>query len=523
MTTDPGMGKHLSNNLTPMIDTPAGPIIGSTDLATGTYKFLGIPYARPPTGRLRWLPPQDLSAWKTPFHAEKFGMPAAQNPSNLMEVRGQNGEPPEREECLHLNIFSPAIKPGKKLPVMFWIHGGSFYMGSGCQTIYNGRYLASSGRAIVVTFNYRLGALGFLRLKDISDIPSTGNEGLLDQIAALKWVKYNISEFGGDPNNITIFGESAGAMSIVTLLEISEFRGLYSRAIAQSGHPGAVHTVGRANLMAEAFIKHLEIISNGAAPQECSTNMLLKAQKAILDNPDMTKNWGQLPFKPVYDSELLNCNTDHIIETKKNTGTSLLLGNNLEEWNLFSAANPDTYNLDHKKICQQLEWLIPERTLYPIIEYYHRQAISITDSPWPEWSRTWNLLLTDLVFTLPGLRHLKAYEGKSFHYHFTQPLAAQPLLGACHAAELAYIFGTHREESLQTLYGGETDAHILCATMQEAWLSYAESGNPGNDWPLFTGMQSKRFGNHPRARGFNAAELLSVWQDIPDETLNKYL
>ncbi|WP_444912452.1 carboxylesterase/lipase family protein [Microbulbifer sp. PAAF003] len=519
MTTDPEIGRHLNKKPTPVVDTPAGPIIGTTDEETGVYKFLGIPYALPPVGNLRWLPPQELDRWKNPFQAHSFGSPAAQNSSALMEVRDQNGNLPEREECLYLNVFSPAMSQGKKLPVMFWVHGGSFYMGSGCQEIYNGKYLAASGRTIVVTINYRLGALGFLRLKDISDIPSTGNEGLLDQIAALQWVRKNISAFGGDPNNITLFGESAGAMSIASLLETPQCKGLIRRAIVQSGHPRASHSQQSANHVGKTFIQQFEKTSGGISLKNCPTKLLLKTQKAILSDTSMTAKWGQLPFKPVADRELFSPKK----KLSPTHQTSLLLGNNLEEWNLFSAINPESFNMDYRQICTHLEWLIPESELKPLLRHYYQLAKKMTDNPWPEWSRAWNLLLTDMVFTLPGLRHLQSHQGENYHYHFAQPLAAQPLLGACHAVELGYVFGTHSDQSLKTLYGAEENPHLLSASMQQAWLNFAETGKPGNDWPEFSGKHSKRFGNHPSARAFNSPELLSLWQHIPDDRLNGYL
>ncbi|MCO1334579.1 carboxylesterase family protein [Microbulbifer sp. OS29] len=519
MTTDPGIGRHLNIKPTPVIDSPAGPIIGTTDEETGVQKFLGIPYAHPPIGKLRWLPPQALATWKVPLHADCFGSPAAQNSSTLMEVRDQDGNLPDTEECLYLNIFSPPISQEKKLPVMFWIHGGSFYMGSGCQNIYNGSHLAASGRVIVITINYRLGVLGFLRLKDISDVPSTGNEGLLDQIAALKWVQQNISAFGGDPSNITLFGESAGAMSIASLLEVPQCRGIIRRAIVQSGHPKAIHSQQQANHVAKTFLKHFAEISNGCSLRNCSPKLLLKVQQKILSDTLMVPKWGQLPFKPVADENL------SLSDVKINapSNTPLLLGNNLEEWNLFSAINPESFSLDYRQICTHLEWLIPESDLKPLLSHYYQLAKTMTGNPWPEWSRAWNLLLTDMVFTLPGLRHLKDHRGNNFHYHFAQPLAAQPLLGACHAVELGYVFGTHGDQSLQVLYGGEENPHLLSASMQEAWLSFAESGKPSGDWPEFSGKYSKRFGGHPSARKFNTPELLSLWQHIPDNALNGYL
>ncbi|WP_323847258.1 carboxylesterase/lipase family protein [Microbulbifer magnicolonia] len=524
MTSDASIGLQFNNSrhTTPIAETPAGPVIGTIDEATGVRRFLGIPYALPPVGDLRWLPPQPLPPRQTPLRALAYGMPAAQNPSALIEVRGPNGEPPESEDCLYLNIYAPPVAGDKKLPVMLWLHGGSFYMGSGCQDIYNGGFLAASGRAIVVTCNYRLGALGFLRLCDITDIPSSGNEGLLDQIAALKWVSANIAAFGGDRDNITLFGESAGAMSIAALMAVPRCNGLFHRAIVQSGNPAAIHSRDRANHLAQAFVEFLDKFNDSGSLREASTRSLLQAQQAVLSDQRMERNWGQLPFKPVYDGELLIA--EPLKALKSGTAQlSLMLGSNLDEWNLFSAINPQSFTLDNRQIRERLEWLLPRNLLDPLLDHYYRVAQSLNGNPWPEWSRTWNLLLTDMVFTLPGLRLLEAHGGSGFHYHFAQPLAAHPLLGACHAVELGYVFGTHGAPSLQSLYGGEINAHLLSNSIREAWLNFAECGDPGGGWRTFSERHSRRFGEHPAGRPFDTTELAALWQHIPDELLTGYL
>ncbi|MFI2812789.1 carboxylesterase/lipase family protein [Microbulbifer sp. JSM ZJ756] len=507
---------------TPIIDAPAGPILGKIYETTGVRRFLGIPYARPPVGNLRWQPPEPIPRWKSPLKAFSFGMPSAQNPSVLMEIRGPNGELPESEDCLYLNIFAPPASANSKLPVMIWIHGGSFYMGSGCQRIYDGCHLAGSGRAIVVTLNYRLGALGFLRLAEFCDVDATGNEGLLDQLAAIRWVKHNIAAFGGDADNMTLFGESAGAMSIAALMAIPSAKGLFQRAVIQSGSPSVFQTRARANSLGEAFVEVLRG-NGGISPAQASTTDLLRAQKDILANPRIEREWGQLPFKPVLDGELISISPMDALRQGHATEIPLLVGSNVEEWNLFSVTNPASFTLDRNQVFRHLEWLLPEAELNALLDHYHGRARSLTGSPWPEWSRTWNLMLTDMVFTLPGLRLLDAHGGRRYHYHFAQPLAAQPLLGACHAAELGYVFGTHGEDSLRELYGGEQNADALSRVVREAWLSFAESGSPGPDWPAFEEGYSRRLGYHPAGHALDRETLTQIWQDIGDDLIGRYL
>ena len=223
----------MSQNDKTLIETKSGKIKGSYQ--DGLYIFKGIPYAAPPVGEFRWLPPQPVKPWKGVRQAQTFGPIAPQNGALSLAPEYQVEEP-QSEDCLYLNVWSPGAD-GSRRPVLVWIHGGAFNRGSGSSPMYPGTTLARRGNVVVVTLNYRLGALGFLHLKKLTGgrIPATGNEGLLDQIAALQWVRDNIAHFGGDPDNVTVFGESAGGMSIGCLLAMPQARGLFHKAILQSG------------------------------------------------------------------------------------------------------------------------------------------------------------------------------------------------------------------------------------------------------------------------------------------------
>ncbi len=201
----------------------------------GLYSFKGVPFAAPPVGELRWLPPQPAVPWQGIRRADRFGATAPQNP--MIGGPGGAEEPePQSEDCLFLNIWSNGLGD-KRRPVMVWIHGGAFSFGSGSAAMFEGGTLARRKDVVVVTINYRLNLLGFLNLHEATGgmIPSTGNEGLLDQVAALRWVKEHISAFGGDPDNVTVMGESAGSMSIACLLAMSDADGLFDKAILESG------------------------------------------------------------------------------------------------------------------------------------------------------------------------------------------------------------------------------------------------------------------------------------------------
>src|SRR6516225_9495963 len=222
--------------------------------------FKGIPFATPPVGSRRWLPPLKPSAWNGIRDARNFGAACPQLSLSPVVLGGMQIEEPQSEDCLYLNIWTPKAD-NKQRPVMVWIHGGAFRIGSGAQIIYDGSSLARRGDVVVVTINYRLGPFGFLRLADLTDgkIPSTGNEGLLDQIAALEWVRDNIAQFGGDPANVTIFGESAGGGKVCTLLAMPAARGLFHRAIVQSGAAIRLRERDRAHALTDAVLRVLGV------------------------------------------------------------------------------------------------------------------------------------------------------------------------------------------------------------------------------------------------------------------------
>lgn len=247
-----------------IVQTSYGQLRGLQD--RGVQVFRGVPYAQPPTAGLRFQPPQRPQRWTGVRDAREFG-PAAPQYAGITGLAVKMMVGPADEDCLFLNIWTPAADTGRR-PVMVWIHGGAFVFGAGSQSLYDGATLAQRGDVVVVTINYRLGALGFLRLKDVSGgrIPSTGNEGILDQIAALEWVRDEIGHFGGDPGNVTIFGESAGSMSCATLLGAPRAKGLFHRAILQSGSANYLSSSEAATQMAEALMSEM-----GLEPDDVDT------------------------------------------------------------------------------------------------------------------------------------------------------------------------------------------------------------------------------------------------------------
>ena len=224
--------------MNPIVETTYGKLEGSEE--NDLFVFRGIPYAAAPTGALRWCPPVEPLAWAGVRPARAFG-PACPQPSLEDRYGSVIAVGATDEDCLYLNVWSPALQDGGARPVMVYIHGGGFRIGAGSLAHYNGSALARRGDVVVVTINYRLGPFGFVHLDGPTQgaVPATGNEGLLDVVAALRWVQANVDAFGGDPANVTIFGQSAGGMSVAALLTMTSAAGLYHKAIMQSA-PGAL-------------------------------------------------------------------------------------------------------------------------------------------------------------------------------------------------------------------------------------------------------------------------------------------
>jgi len=263
-----------------IVETHCGRLEGREE--AGLQLFRGIPYAKPPVGARRFGAPEPVSPWAGVHKAFEFGASAPQQ-SMLLPLPGMSVGAMD-EDCLSLNVYTPSADAGRR-PVMVWIHGGGFVIGSGSQPIYDGAPLARRGDVVVVTINYRLGLLGFLYLKDLCpDLRDTvGNAGIRDQVLALEWVRDNVAAFGGDPGNVTIFGESAGGMSVGTLLGMPAARGLFARAVPQSGAAHNVHSRETATKVAAHFLEEL-----GLSPSDAPGKLREVPPDKLLDSHQQT-------------------------------------------------------------------------------------------------------------------------------------------------------------------------------------------------------------------------------------------
>jgi para-nitrobenzyl esterase len=468
------------------VETPSGTLAGRE--LDGVRSFLGIPFAMPPVGPRRFAAPEPAPPWAGVRDAGAFGASAPQMPMLLplpgMDVGAMN------EDCLYLNVYAPAEGAAKK-PVMVWIHGGGFVIGSGSQSVYEGSRLARRGDVVVVTVNYRLGALGFLHLAELCPglAGAVSNPGMRDQVAALDWVRRHIASFGGDPANVTIFGESAGGMSVGTLLGMPAARGLFQRAIPQSGATHHFHTPETATKVAEVLLGSLGIARADAprALRELPAQKLIEAQGQLQAQP--ASALGLLPFQPVADGDSLPRPALQPVREGELAEVALLAGTTRDEWKLFSLMDPTVPALDEAKLETRLGREVPEVDAEELVATYRAARRSRGEATTPV--EIFAAVHTDRTFRIPAVRLAEAqapHQARTYMYRvdWESPMLGG-VLGACHAVELPFVFGTYGLPGGDQFAGKGPDVEALSARMMDVWLDFARSGDPG--WAAY---ESKR-------------------------------
>ena len=459
-----------------IVRTKYGSVEGNHE--NGQYVFKGIPFAAAPVGKQRWQSPKPPEPWHGVRPAFKFGPIAPQNPMLGMEIMADLATTePQDEDCLYLNIWTPDTKESLR-PVMVWIHGGAFIVGSGSQEMFRGNTLTGRGGIVLVTINYRLGALGFMNLKEITQgrIPASGCEGLLDQIAALEWIRENIEAFGGNPDNITVFGESSGAMSIGDLMAMPAAQGKFQKAILESGGAGTVGLLEDGVATAAQFLEILGLKKTDAdALYSMTVPQILSAQQklnALLHEKDNRIT----PFQPVVDGDVMPEIPIHAIEKGSAKGIPTLAGTNLDEFKLFNAIDRSFRNMDEESMALRLETIIPPEHLTEVIAAYRRGRSQRGEDTGAGDILT--AIQSDYMFRMPVLRLVDAQcrNGQpAFNYLFTwkSPLM-KGKFGSCHTLEIGFVFGNYDER----FHGADPDTDLLSKKMQDAWTAFARSGNP---------------------------------------------
>jgi len=501
---------NVAESVPVLADAPCGKLEGSRRGGISTFK--GIPFA---TAR-RWRMPERVSSWSGVRSARAAGAVAPQNPTPLEGLIASGGKNEQSEDCLHLNVWTPSCD-GAKRPVMVWIHGGAFSTGAGSIGLYSGKNLAAAGDVVVVTLNYRLSSLGFLRLVDHTNgrIPSTGAEGLADQIAALTWVLDNIAAFGGDPGNVTIFGESAGGMSVGCLLASPKARGLFHKAISQSGGAHIARPRAHANRVAEVFLKHLGASSNDDL-EKVPVAALLKAQAdlvAEVDNQDPYK-LGAMALQPAVDGAVLPLWPIEAVRAASAAGVPVIAGTTTEEWKLWTALDQKFHTMDEAKLARWAERTFGEEAT----------ALLAADHDGTPYER-YVSMQTTRAFREPTLRLLGAQSTQAPVYEYVfdwRSPAMGGAFGACHAIELGFVFGTHSLPGADNFFGKGPEADAVNRAMMQAWTSFARTGVPTADgieaWPQWskTSPAAMVFGADSRAAHVTKFELPKAWAALPD-------
>jgi len=469
-----------------LVTVEGGRIRGTLEKpGSGVCVFRGIPFAHPPVGSFRWKPPAAVDPWSGTRDCTQFGSNCPQPAQKI--IRGIAG--PQSEDCLYLNVWTAAA-PGEARPVMVWIHGGGFILGSGSQPHYDGLNFAEDG-AVQVTINYRLGPFGFMAHPALSaESPEhvSGNYGLLDMIAALRWVRTNIAAFGGNPDNVTIFGESAGSAAVGCLIASPLARGLFHRAIMESGVPaklpllhGSEANDSTAEAAGVAIASQAGIDSPAGTGAETAAKLRAISPDELLKaaNPRIGLFGKGRRMGPAIDGYVVPRDPLAMYAAGEANNVPVMIGSNADEGTLFLQQIPIRRPFGYRIAAQRLFGSYADRVLdlFPV-----RTA----DDVRPAVAR----LVTVGAFVAPArraARALSAHNPNVWMYHFTRvaPLLRERGVGATHGAEIFYVFKTFPAAT-----SPESQDYAVAAAMHGAWLRFAIAGNPNPDgppaWPAFT-------------------------------------
>jgi para-nitrobenzyl esterase len=488
-----------------VVQVDGGAIAGGISADGAVLVFKGIPYAAPPVAELRWRPPQPVEPWRGVRSAMSFGPRCVQVPRPINSL-GYFPPEPESEDCLYLNVWAPAGAAGKKYPVMVWFHGGAYYMGSGALPIFDGEGFARNG-VVLVTFNYRLGRLGFLAhpgLSAESEHKTSGNYGLLDQIEALRWVQRNIANFGGDPNCVTIFGQSAGSYSVSYYMASPLTKGLFHRAIGESGAgfgpvdrtsgtSDAIQALPDAEESGVALAKRLGVRTVAELRARCAHEI----QMARIDD-GFSPGEGYDRFSPVrgrgafdtaypiVDGYVIPDTLRSIFARGAQHQVPLLTGSNAHERGTTVQPVPGVQGYRDDARAQLGDLADRYLQLYPASNDAEAAEIggyAIGDRifTWQNW--TWVQM------------HAAAGKAPVFYYRFTRVPPHAPdtaysdnplnVPRAYHGAEIPYVFRSLAARD----WPWQNVDHVLSKTMSSYWVNFATTGDPNGDglpsWPKF--------------------------------------
>lgn len=491
----------------------------------GPLAFKGIPFAAAPVGDLRWREPRPAAGWTGVRDAAKFG-PACMQPETPLFGIPRSAM---SEDCLYLNVWTPSLKPTMPAPVMVWIHGGSFIIGSGSQAQYDGANLAARG-VVVVTINYRLGVFGYLAHPDLtaqSSRHTSGNYGLLDQMAALRWVRENIASFGGDAHNITVFGESAGASSIGYLLVTPDAKGLFDKAILES--PSIVFQPSPELNKEYRGLSSMEEIGLAAigpgivdARNLSSEQVMTMADKRVqsLIGPNGTgrtrlrpetplNNTPFLPspWAPFADGVLVPGQPSQLYTENRAMRIPVLAGTNTNEGNLFLRRYQPTDTSSFNA------WV--EGAYAPC----GKQVLALYEPPSPatpeQIHAAADRLLTDSIQLYNAFSIARATHGFLYRFTHVSPIGDVSGMGAFHGSELVYVFGhTHQPDEHAPMVQFKPADHRLSDEIMTMWTHFARTGDPR----LMMSSEWTRIGSNGEVPYMEFGDTIEP-KDLPDTSL----
>jgi para-nitrobenzyl esterase len=460
----------------------------------GIKVFKGVPYGGNTTGRNRFMPPTKPQPWTGVRDALDYAPSAPQRSPNDPEAGaraasvpliGNLSGLPESEDCLMLNVWTPALRDGGKRPVMFWCHGGGFSTGSGSSAGYDGKNLCRRGDVVVVTINHRLNVLGYTHLGDISgeEFAPSGNAGMLDIVQALKWTQENIAQFGGDPNRVMIFGESGGGRKVSALLAMPAAKGLFHRAVIQSG-PG-IRMVEReqANRVSEMLLAELGL--NKSQARELQT---LPLDRVMVAYHAVSRKLGgegiSRGFAPVVDGKVLPQHPFDPAPTTVSADVPIIVGSNRTEMTLFALGDPGAFTLDEAGLQRRARNLVGEKA-GQVIEVYRKANPGATPSD------LYFLIYSDYRYRMFSIKlaERKAALGKApvylYNFAWETPVMGGKLKSP-HALEIPFVFDNAKNPRFT---GGGPEAVALADKMSDAWIAFARAGNPNVPklprWPAY--------------------------------------
>ncbi|WP_025158414.1 carboxylesterase/lipase family protein [Leifsonia aquatica] len=480
-----GAGPAASGRGDAVVRIRTGAVRGVAGERAAVWK--GIRYAQPPIGARRWRAPVAAEPWEGVADATTFGAAA---PQQLTPAISLGPDPELDEDCLFLNVWRPNGGTAGK-PVMVWIHGGAYTYGSASQPLFDAEELATTGDVVVVTINYRIGALGFLDLSSFSTDEQVfdSNLALRDVLLALAWVRDNVAAFGGDPGRVTVFGESAGGGLVTTLLATPAAAGLFQAAIAESSPASSMYGPARARAVAERFLTAVGVEAANAAAvlRRLPVDRIVDAATAVYsDVPSSIP--GTLAFAPVVDGDLVPEAPITVLDEGRGLPVPLLIGTNRDEATLFRYMKSPLIPITRDAIERMFALMLADN---PRLVAPRREQVLSAYRGVREKARGLDIA-TDIGFRMPAVWIASGHArvAPTYLYRFDFTTLALRLLGirAAHGTELPYVWGAlHNGRTDPTFrLGGRRAGERLSARMLRRWTAFARTGVPGDDWPAYT-------------------------------------